>query len=68
MTNIISKRAQGVSPSATLAVSAKAAELRAQGIDVINLSAGEPDGTSPEAVGRAAVRGIKEAPHPLHTR
>lgn len=46
----ISGRAQRISPSATLAVSARAGELRAQGKQVLNFAAGEPDFLPPEAV------------------
>ncbi len=49
-----------LSPSATMAVSALARELRAKGRDVINLSAGEPDFNTPEWIGERAVQGIRE--------
>ena len=60
MTISLSDRAANIKPSATLTISAKANALRAQGIDIINLSTGEPDATSPEAVCQAAVIAIKE--------
>ena len=41
--NQLSDRLNSLSPSATLAMSQKSAELKAQGVDVINLSVGEPD-------------------------
>lgn len=47
-------------PSATLAVTARAAELKRQGIPVIGLSAGEPDFDTPEPVRRAAIEAIRE--------
>ncbi|MEF8812507.1 MAG: pyridoxal phosphate-dependent aminotransferase [Halovenus sp.] len=47
-------RVQRVEPSATLAISNKAAELEAEGIDVVDLSVGEPDFDTPENVKRAA--------------
>ena len=50
----ISKRAEAIKPSATLAVSGRAGELRAQGKQVLNFAAGEPDFKPPQAV-RAAV-------------
>ena len=43
----ISERVQALSPSATLAMSQKSAELRASGVDVINMSVGEPDFGTP---------------------
>lgn len=46
----ISKRAAAIKPSATLAVSAKAAELRAAGNEVLSFAAGEPDFKPPKAV------------------
>jgi aspartate aminotransferase len=49
-----------VKPSATLAVTAKAAELKAAGRDVIGLGAGEPDFDTPDNIKLAAVRAITE--------
>ncbi|WP_421792972.1 pyridoxal phosphate-dependent aminotransferase [Hyphobacterium sp.] len=48
-----------VQPSATLAVTQKASELKAQGIDVISLGAGEPDFDTPEHVKQAAIDAIR---------
>ena len=53
--NQISDRIQALAPSATLAMSQKSAELRAQGIDVINLSVGEPDFYTPDHIKQAIV-------------
>jgi aspartate aminotransferase len=47
-------RVQRVSPSATLAISNKAAELEAEGVDVVDLSVGEPDFDTPENIKEAA--------------
>ena len=47
---MFSNRIGRITPSATLAMTAKAAELRAIGIDVINLSVGEPDFATPENI------------------
>ena len=44
------KRINRIQPSATLEMTAKAAELRAQGKDVINLSVGEPDFSTPDNI------------------
>ena len=55
---MLSNRIQKVKPSATLTISAKAMELRANGIDVISLSAGEPDFDTPEHIKEAAIEAI----------
>lgn len=55
-----SKRAQNVKPSATLAISGKAKQMREQGVDVVNLSAGEPDFDTPARICDAARRAIDE--------
>ncbi len=49
-----------VSPSATLAVTAKAAELKRAGIDVIGLGAGEPDFDTPDHIKDAAIQAIRD--------
>ncbi len=56
----ISQRIQALSPSATLAMSQKSAELRAQGVDVINLAVGEPDFNTPDHIKEAACRAVAE--------
>ena len=48
--NQLSDRLNSLSPSATLAMSQKSAELKAQGVDVINLSVGEPDFNTPDHI------------------
>ena len=58
--NLLSERVNSLSPSATLAMSQKSAELKAQGIDVINLSVGEPDFDTPDHIKAAAERAIEE--------
>ncbi len=60
---MISKRAQSVSPSETLQISAKAKELKRQGKSVISLSAGEPDFNTPEYICKAAIQAIKQGFH-----
>jgi aspartate aminotransferase len=54
----VSKRAQRVKPSATLAVTALAARLKAEGKDVIGLGAGEPDFDTPAHISAAGVQAI----------
>lgn len=56
----VSERLAALSPSATLAMSQKSNELKAQGIDVINLSVGEPDFTTPEHIKAAAKKAVDE--------
>ena len=55
-----SNRIQKVKPSPTLAVTALAAKLRAEGRDVIGLAAGEPDFDTPDHVKQAAIKAINE--------
>ena len=56
----ISQRATRIKPSPTLAVSAKAGQLRAEGRDIIGLGAGEPDFDTPEHIKQAAIRALDE--------
>lgn len=55
----LSKRAAAVKPSSTLAITAKAKELKAQGKDVVGFGAGEPDFNTPENICDAAIEAIK---------
>ena len=55
----IARRVQRVKPSPTLAVSARAARLRAEGKDVISLGAGEPDFDTPTHIAQAGIEAIK---------
>ncbi|MDQ6988696.1 MAG: pyridoxal phosphate-dependent aminotransferase [Mariprofundaceae bacterium] len=59
MTIQLSKRIQQVKPSATLAITAKAAELRAAGKNIISLSVGEPDFETPKAAREAGIAAIE---------
>ena len=54
----LSHRVQRVKPSATLAITARAKELKAQGKDIIGLGAGEPDFDTPEHIKQAAIEAI----------
>lgn len=60
----LSPTTKHLKPSPTLAVSAKASQLRAEGVEVLNMSLGEPDFPTPEPVRDAAKRAIDEG----HTR
>lgn len=54
------QRVASIKPSPTLAVTARAARLRAQGQDIISLSAGEPDFDTPEHIKKAAIKAVKD--------
>ncbi len=56
----ISKRALAVPPSATMAVTVRAKQLKAQGVDVVSYGAGEPDFDTPEYIKEAAYAAIKD--------
>ena len=56
----LSRAVERVQPSATIAVTTKANEMKRQGIDVIGLGAGEPDFDTPEHVKEAAIKAIKD--------
>ena len=56
----LSDRLQRLAPSATLAMSQKSSEMKAQGIDVINMSVGEPDCNPPDQIKEAAKKAIDE--------
>ena len=56
----LSRKAAAVKPSSTLAITAKAKELRAQGKDVVGFGAGEPDFNTPENICDAAIQAIHD--------
>ncbi len=58
--SFLSKKLDRIKPSPTMAVSAKAAELKAAGKDVIGLGAGEPDFDTPDNIKEAAYKAIRE--------
>lgn len=58
--NQVSARLAALAPSQTLAMSQKSNELRAQGVDVINLSVGEPDFNTPDHIKLAAKKAIDD--------
>jgi aspartate aminotransferase len=55
----VSKRAQDVPASATIAVTARAQQLKAQGVDVVGFGAGEPDFDTPDYIKQAATEALK---------
>ncbi|MDH5216100.1 MAG: aminotransferase class I/II-fold pyridoxal phosphate-dependent enzyme, partial [Gammaproteobacteria bacterium] len=57
---MVSNRAKNVKPSPTLAVTARAAALKAEGKDIIGLGAGEPDFDTPQHIKDAAIEAINK--------
>jgi aspartate aminotransferase len=55
----ISQRAQAVPPSATITVTARAKQLKAQGVDVVSFAAGEPDFDTPQFIKAEAVKALE---------
>lgn len=60
MTITLANRVKALTPSSTLAITAKAKELKAKGLDVIGLGAGEPDFNTPENIIQAAYRSMQD--------
>jgi len=56
----LAKRMSKIKPSPTLAITAKAKAMKAQGVDVVGFGAGEPDFDTPEHIKQAAVEALKE--------
>jgi aspartate aminotransferase len=56
----LAQRIQQIPPSATLALNAKANQLKAQGVDVVNFGVGEPDFETPEHIKEAAIKAIRD--------
>lgn len=56
----LSNRVKRIKPSSTLAVTARAAELKAAGQDIVSLGAGEPDFDTPEHIKEAAIKAIRD--------
>lgn len=55
----LSKKASEVKPSSTLAITAKAKELKAQGVDIVGFGAGEPDFNTPDNINESAIEAIR---------
>ncbi|EOT44199.1 pyridoxal phosphate-dependent aminotransferase [Enterococcus columbae] len=64
----LSKKVQALAPSATLAAAAKAKALKAQGIDVLSLTVGEPDFATPENIQKAAIAAIQSGKASYYTQ
>ncbi len=56
----VAQRTTLIKPSVTLAIAAKAGKLRAEGVDVVNFSAGEPDFDTPEHIKAAAIEALRK--------
>ena len=56
----LSKKAGNISPSITLSITAKANELKKQGVDVVSFGAGEPDFNTPDNIINAAIKAMKD--------
>jgi aspartate aminotransferase len=56
----ISRRAASLTPSLTLAIDAKAKQMKAEGIDVVGFGAGEPDFSTPQHITAAAIKALNE--------
>src|SRR3990170_7731 len=56
----LAARAERLKPSATLAITAKAKAMKAEGIDVVGFGAGEPDFNTPENIKQAAIKAIND--------
>lgn len=57
---LLASRIRQIPPSATLALNAKANQLKAQGVDMVNFGVGEPDFETPDNIREAAIRAIQE--------
>ncbi|RXM88385.1 aspartate aminotransferase, partial [Clostridium tetani] len=57
---MLSKKGKEISPSVTLAITAKANEMKKDGIDVVGFGAGEPDFNTPENIQNAAIKAMRE--------
>ena len=64
---VLSKRAEKLEPSATLAASAKAKALADQGVDVLSLTVGEPDFITPKNIRQAAIAAIESGKASFYT-
>ena len=56
----VSQRAAAVPPSATIAVTSRAKEMKAKGLDVLGFAAGEPDFDTPDFIKEAAIEALKK--------
>ena len=57
---MFSKRVKSLSPSATFAMAQKSNELKVQGVDIVNMSVGEPDFNTPDHIKEIGEQAIRE--------
>lgn len=62
----LSQNALQITPSMTLEITAKAKQLKAQGVDVIDFGVGEPDFDTSDYIKEAAIDAIKKRLHQIH--
>ena len=60
MSSLLSDRINRLSPSATLTMSQRSSELKSQGVDIINMSVGEPDFNTPDHIKEAAKKAVDD--------
>lgn len=60
MSLTLSKKAMAIKPSSTLAITAKAKEMKANGVDIVGFGAGEPDFNTPDNINEAAICAIND--------
>ena len=58
----LSKKAMSIKPSTTMAISSRAAEMKAAGVDVVSFGAGEPDFDTPAHIAQAGIAAIQNGP------
>ena len=68
MTKSLASRVNTLTPSTTLAITAKAKEMKESGIDVIGLGAGEPDYNTPDNIIEAAYTSMKDGKQNIRLR
>ena len=57
---MLSKKLKNITPSYTIGISSKVNDMKSSGIDVVNLSIGEPDFTTPQAAKEEAIKSLNE--------
>ncbi len=68
MTYTVSRRAAALTPSITLAIDAKAKQMKAEGMDVVGFGAGEPDFATPKHIVDAAIKALQRRFYQIHAR
>ena len=68
MTIKINRRIKKVLGSSTLAITARAKELKAEGKDIVNFAGGEPDFDTPDTIKQAAIKAIQEGKNKIYAK